>query len=586
MNKKLISFLVATAMIVSMTREPMALVKSSVNTNNINIEQKKTESENNKSYEVKGKVYNVSNNEELKKELETIKNSTDKEATIVLKGNITNGNFVGVADKEIIIKSADGQGKYRIDLGSELAGDITLDNVIINAGTLYCNGHRTIFTENSEFTIGSLFGGADRRDVDSVYVKINGKGTINTGNSELVIVGGCYRGSVNGNIYMEIDGDIKINSSVGGHYITGGNKETRYGGETYTGDPLYVKGNIDFILGLSSSSTSHNVSGTHNTHVCGDLNIIVKSGQYIGICGQREEPKKAIVDGNINMVVGDSTRTEPVYVTYNWGIQGAGESIPNSNELYQVGEDVNITTYGNVWCWEPGQNPGKDIGGVTGAESAIVKGNVNIEVNDSHIKDIIGVDTGLYYNDPTIKGDVNIVANNANLAISKNKAFIYPTTDDTHINGKANITMNGGSTNQIGAFNGEIKGNVSINLTGNPTITLDVSGKKIDDASDRDESILNINQATTTIPKGIWYFKTVDISDNSNVILGNTETNAFRPGIYDVNIMDSNLITNKQAYSKGSLKMSNSSLTTNALHILQGLQIRKIQRFILKIMLI
>ena len=58
MNKKLISFLVATAMIVSMTREPMALVKSSVNTNNINIEQKKTESENNKSYEVKGKVYN------------------------------------------------------------------------------------------------------------------------------------------------------------------------------------------------------------------------------------------------------------------------------------------------------------------------------------------------------------------------------------------------------------------------------------------------------------------------------------------------------------------------------------------------
>ena len=572
MNKKLISFLAATTMIVSMTREPMALVKSSVNTNNINIEQKKTESENNKSYEVKGKVYNVSNNEELKKELETIKNSTDKEATIVLKGNITNGNFVGVADKEIIIKSADGQGKYRIDLGSELAGDITLDNVIINAGTLYCNGHRTIFTENSEFTIGSLFGGADRRDVDSVYVKINGKGTINTGNSELVIVGGCYKGSVNGNIYMEIDGDIKINSSQGGHYITGGNKETRYGGDTYTGDPLYVNGNIDFILGLSSSSTSHNVSGTHNTHVYGDLNITVKSGQYTGICGQREEPKKAIVDGNINMVVGDSTRTEPVYVTYNWGIQGAGESIPNSEELYQVGKDVNITTYANLWCWEPGQNPGDDIGGITGAESAIVKGNVNIEVNNSHIKDIVGVDTGMYYNNPTIEGDANIIANNANLAIKKDpESFIYPTTDGTHINGNANITMNGGNTDQISAYNGDIKGKVSINLTGNPIITLDVIGKKIDDASASDESILKINQATTTIPEGIWYFKTVDISDNSNVILGNTKTNAFRSGIYDVNIMNSNLTTNNQAYSNGSLRMSNSSLTTNGNTYITGL---------------
>ncbi|RHQ97825.1 hypothetical protein [Peptoclostridium sp. AF21-18] len=154
MNKKLISFLAATAMIVSMTREPMALVKSEVVTNSINIEQKKTESENNKSYEVKGKVYNVSNNEELKEKLETIKNSTDKEATIVLAGNITNGNFVGVANKEIMIKSANEQEKYSIDLDSELVGNVTFDNVKVYGETLYCSGYRTIFTENSELTLG------------------------------------------------------------------------------------------------------------------------------------------------------------------------------------------------------------------------------------------------------------------------------------------------------------------------------------------------------------------------------------------------------------------------------------------------
>ena len=39
-----------------------------------------------------------------------------------------------------------------------------------------------------------------------------------------------------------------------------------------------------------------------------------------------------------------------------------------------------------VWCWESGEKPSNDIGGLTGAESAIVGGNVNIEVNGSHLK--------------------------------------------------------------------------------------------------------------------------------------------------------------------------------------------------------
>ncbi|MDQ9840976.1 hypothetical protein RFY10_12390, partial [Acinetobacter baumannii] len=77
----------------------------------------------------------------------------------------------------------------------------------------------------------------------------------------------------------------------------------------------------------------------HNTHVYGDLNVTVKSGKYLGIFGQREDPTKAIVDGNINMVVGDSTRNEPVHAAYNWGICGAGEKDANTNKLYQVGKD-------------------------------------------------------------------------------------------------------------------------------------------------------------------------------------------------------------------------------------------------------
>ena len=520
---------------------------------------------------VNGNTYEVSTADQFKTALSQIESSQDIEATIVLAADIENQiSFVGIAGKSITVKSIEGQ-KYTLPLGNYLEGDITIDNVNVYSGTLYCNGHRTIFTENCEFSIGSLFGGADQQNVDSVYVKINGKGVINSGGSELVITGGCYKGSVNGDLYMEIDGDIDIKASVGGHYISGGSKETRYGGDTYHGDPLYVNGDLTFILGLNNVSSAHNLCGTHNTHVKGDLNLIVKHGTFIGIDGQRENPERAIVDGNINMTIGDPNEEQPVYVTWNWGIVGAGEKIANSDKLYQVGKDVNITTYENVWCWEPGQDPGSDIGGLTGAESAVVEGNININVNGSHLKDIVGIDTGMYYNDPTIKGNINIVANDADLNSPYTECIIHPTEDDTYLNGDANITMNGGRANRITALDGTIYGKVNINITGNPTITHDVIGKNVTSDSPNDESVLNIDQGTVTIPQGIWYFKTTNISNHSDVTLGNNNHNALKSGIYDLFVNHSSLTTNNQAYSLGSLYVNNGELTTNGPVFITGL---------------
>ena len=343
MNKKLISFLAATTMIVSMTREPMALVKSDVVTNNINIEQKKTESENNKSYEVKGKVYNVSNNEELKKELETIKNSTDKEATIILTGNITNVNFVGVADKEIIIKSADGQEKYSIGLGSELVGNVTFDNVKVYGETLYCSGYKTIFTKNSELTLtGTLYGGGYEKTVDSTYVKVNGKAIMNTS------IGGSYEGSVEKNIYMELAGDIYYRGQ--GTYLTATNM-----GDSNGENNLFVGGNATLILDSNNKSTNApNVIGAYNSHVKGNVTIQVKSGYFLGIHGLRENPNKAKVDGNIHIIVGDpkyENTNSICKIGHNWDIIGAGEKINKSNELYKVGGDVKVDTYENVLGW-------------------------------------------------------------------------------------------------------------------------------------------------------------------------------------------------------------------------------------------
>lgn len=566
MNKKLISFLAATAMIVSMTREPMALVKSDVVTNNINIEQKKTESENNKSYEVKGKVYNVSNNEELKEKLETIRNSTDEEATIELTGNITNGNFVGVADKEIMIKSADGQEKYSIGLGSELVGNVTFDNVKVYGETLYCSGYKTIFTKNSELTLtGTLYGGGYQSTVESTYVKVNGKAKINTSDMENVVIGGSYKGSVEGDIYIELAGDITYGTNVGGNYLAATNKATAYGGDRYDGDPLYVGGDVTLILDSSNMNTQpQNVIGAYNSHVKGNVTVQAKAGYFNGINGMREDSNQAIVDKDIHIIAGDPAyeNTDSICrLNYNWDITGAGEQINNSG-LFQVKGNVIIDTYENLWGWDKNGEPDYDPAGIVGVDSAVVEGDVTINVNGSHIEDITGLDESLV-SGSTLKGNLTINAINAELKDKDNTSYIYPISDGT-IEKNATINMDGGQVTEINCSVGETIGNTTVNITGEPKFTSEkngVWGQEVDENSSNDKSVLNIDNAKTKIPI-VGYFSEMNVKNNSDATLGNDKKNAF--SIYDVNInTGAKLTTNKQAYSKGALTMDDGEWIAN-----------------------
>lgn len=566
MNKKLISFLAATAMIVSMTREPMALVKSDVVTNNINIEQKKTESENNKSYEVKGKVYNVSNNEELKEKLETIRNSTDEEATIELTGNITNGNFVGVADKEIMIKSADGQEKYSIGLGSELVGNVTFDNVKVYGETLYCSGYKTIFTKNSELTLtGTLYGGGYQSTVESTYVKVNGKAKINTSDMENVVIGGSYKGSVEGDIYIELAGDITYGTNVGGNYLAATNKATAYGGDRYDGDPLYVGGDVTLILDSSNMNTQpQNVIGAYNSHVKGNVTVQAKAGYFNGINGMREDSNQAIVDKDIHIIAGDPAyeNTDSICrLNYNWDITGAGEQINNSG-LFQVKGNVIIDTYENLWGWDKNGEPDYDPAGIVGVDSAVVEGDVTINVNGSHIEDITGLDESLV-SGSTLKGNLTINAINAELKDKDNTSYIYPISDGT-IEKNATINMDGGQVTEINCSVGETIGNTTVNITGEPKFTSEkngVWGQEVDENSSNDKSVLNIDNAKTKIPI-VGYFSEMNVKNNSDATLGNDKKNAF--SVYDVNInTGAKLTTNKQAYSKGALTMDDGEWIAN-----------------------
>lgn len=506
-----------------------------------------------------GNTYEVSSGDELTTALEQIENSQDTEATIVLTADIgTNVKFVGAANKSITVKSTDGQ-KYALTLGSELVGDITLDNVKASAGTLYCSGHRTIFTENCEFTIsGTLYGGGKAKTVQSVYVKINGTGKINTTDIENTVVGGSYKGSVEGDIYVELAGNITYGNNAG-HYLVATNKATAYGGDKPSGTPLEVGGNVTLILdGPVTGTAPQNIVGAYNSHVHGNVTVQVKAGYAIGIEGMREDPTQSIVDGDIHIIAGD-----PAYegtdricrIAANWDIVGAGEKINLTGSLFQVGGNVTIDTYENVWGWDKDGTPANDPPGIVGAGSATVAGKVTINAKGSHLEDIVGADnTGT--SGSSVGGDILINAQNVDLRNSYNeKSGILPLLSGTKAGKDVTVNLDSGLLSGIYGYGGTVGGNMEINITGTPKFTDDEAGVwGVNNTDSKERSVLNFDKAKTSIPI-VGYFTEMNVINESDVTLGNEKKNAFGT-VYDVNInTNASLTTNKQAYSKGALTM-------------------------------
>ena len=512
-----------------------------------------------------GNVYEVDSVDELKNAVSEIEQSAETEATIVLTSDITyNSGFAGVVGKHVTLQS-DGDTLHTITLDSELVGDLTADNVKVSAGTLYCSGHRTIFTENCEFTItGTLYGGGKGKTVDSTYVKINGTGKINTADMENVVVGGSYKGSVDGDIYIELAGNITYGDDQGGHYLIGTNKATAYGGDKYDGDPLYVDGDVTLILdGPVTGTMPQNVVGAYNSHVKGDVTVQVKSGYTTGIEGMRESPTQSIVDGNIHIIVGD-----PAYkgtdricrIGANWDIIGAGEKINLTQKLFQVGGNVTVDTYENVWGWDLDGTPASDPPGIVGAESAEVGGDVTINVYGSHLEDIIGVDDSATTGS-IVRGNIEINATDVDLRNSSNyQSGIIP----VYATAGKDVTVNldGGSLSGIYGYGGTVNGNMEINITGKPVFTDDEAGVwGVNNTDTKERSVLNFDLAETSIPI-VGYFTEMNVRNDSDVTLGNDKKNAFN--IYDVNInTGAKLTTNKQAFSKGALTMDDGTWIAN-----------------------
>ena len=541
--------------------------------------------------------YEVSTTAELSNALTQIATSADTEATIVLKADVTLSNdatsgyisFFGANGKHITVKSDEGEmKKLSFPSYGVLTGDCTVDNVNVTGSRLFCNGYRTIFTENGQIHLReTLYGGGYKTTVDSTYVVIAASGYINPSSSSGLhdVIGGSYQGNVVGDTYLEITGDIQMQS--GNHLNPGCMKGDGSSGDGRNVPDVYVGGNATLIYDNKNSTdtASPAIEGTSGCEMKGDVTLDVRAGCVAGIVGTEEPLEESIIRGNLHIIAGNSAYENTnriLRLGSNWPIVGAGNSFatyPGVEGNYTVGGNITIDTYENVWSWDKGVDPTTDhdkwydIPEIYGAIRGNVGGSITINAHGSHVENITGASDS-----STVGGDVTINATNVEL---KNSYYEDPDYDegdiyanyDSIINGKCAINVDGGDVNIIRLTNFEqINEGSQITITGSPKIRTGVVSTSNYDTTPENVAV-TLTDCTATIPfiqsaththvtnnsdvklNGLWLtgsltvdegsiLKTDDLDDmelSGNVVVNGTWeqlfTNSSRAAAYDVTIV-------------------------------------------------
>lgn len=541
--------------------------------------------------------YEVSTTAELSNALTQIATSADTEATIVLKADVTLSNdatsgyisFFGANGKHITVKSDEGEmKKLSFPSYGVLTGDCTFDNVNVTGSRLFCNGYRTIFTENGQIHLReTLYGGGYKTTVDSTYVVIAASGSINPSSSSGLhdVIGGSYQGNVVGDTYLEITGDIQMQS--GNHLNPGCMKGDGSSGDGRNVPDVYVGGNATLIYDNKNSTdtASPAIEGTYGCEMKGDVTLDVRAGCVAGIVGTEEPLEESIIRGNLHIIAGNpayENTNRILRLGSNWPIVGAGNSFatyPGVEGNYTVGGNITIDTYENVWSWDKGVDPTTDhdkwydIPEIYGAIRGNVGGSITINAHGSHVENITGASDS-----STVGGDVTINATNVEL---KNSYYEDPDYDegdiyanyDSIINGKCTINVDGGDVNIIRLTNFEqINEGSQITITGSPKIRTGVVSTSNYDTTPENVAV-TLTDCTATIPfiqsaththvtnnsdvklNGLWLtgsltvdegsiLKTDDLDDmelSGNVVVNGTWeqlfTNSSRAAAYDVTIV-------------------------------------------------
>lgn len=539
-------------------------------------------------------TYGVSTAEELSTALTQIATSADTEATIVLKADITLPNdggsgyiaSFGVDGKHITVKSDEGEMK-KLSFSSYgvLTGDCTFDNVNVTGSRLFCNGYRTIFTENGQIHLSeTLYGGGYKTTVDSTYVVIAASGYINLSSSSGLhdVIGGSYQGNVVGDTYLEITGDIQMQG--GNHLNPGCMKGDGSSGDGRNVPDVYVGGNATLIYDNKNSTASPSIEGTYGCEMKGNVTLDIRSGRANEICGTQEFVDTSIISGDLYIIAGSpgyENTDRTLRLNANWPIVGAGNLFaadPDVEGNYTVGGNITIDTYENVWSWDKGVDPTTDhdkwydIPEIYGAIRGNVGGNITINAHGSHVENITGASDS-----STVGGDVTINATNVEL---KNCYYEDPKYDEgdilanykSTVTGKCSVNVDGGDVHiiQLTSFE-QINEGSQITITGSPKIRTGVVSTSNYDTTPENVAV-TLTDCTATIPfiqssththvtknsdvklNGLWLtgsltvdegsiLKTDDLDDmelSGNVVVNGTWEQLFinssRAAAYDVTI--------------------------------------------------
>ncbi|WP_418374754.1 InlB B-repeat-containing protein, partial [Agathobaculum sp.] len=476
--------------------------------------------------------YEVSTTADLSTALTQIAESEDEEAVITLTANVNvpTEDYVssfGANGKHITVCSTEGE-VFTLNFPNRamLTGDCTFDNVNVTGYKLYCNGYRTIFTKNGEIHLsGTLYGGGYKTTVASTYVVIAASGYINPSSSSGLhdVIGGSYQGSVEGDTYLEITGDIKMQG--GNHLNPGCMKGDGTSGDGAGVSNVYVGGNATLIYDNKSSTASPAIEGTYSCEMKGDVTLDVRAGCVAGIVGTEEPLEESIIRGNLHIIAGNPAyeNTDRILrLGSNWPIVGAGNSFatyPGVEGNYTVGGNITIDTYENAWAWDKGTTPDSyDLPNIYGALRGDVGGNITINAHGSHVQNIFGA------SDSVVQGSVTVNATDVEL-----KNSYYDTEYDegylfglwergipATANGPVIVTVNGGDVGLVMATDQKtVPAGSSINVTGKPKIRTGIRGTQARSYS-TDFPVANIYNCEATIPfiKGM---SQVNITNNSAV---------------------------------------------------------------------
>ena len=480
-------------------------------------------------------VYEVSTDVELSTALQNIANSADTEATIVLKADlnapVTGGGYTttfGVDGKQITVKSDEGgMKKLSFPWYGILNGDCTFDNVNVTGSRLFCNGYDTIFTENGQIHLSeTLYGGGYKTTVNKTHVVIAASGYINPSSSSGLhdVIGGSYQGSVEGDSYLEITGDIQMQG--GNHLNPGCMKGDGSSGDGRDVPDVYVGGNATLIYDNKNSTAAFPaIEGTYGCEMKGDVTLDVRAGCVAGIVGTEEPLEESIIRGNLHIIAGNPTyeNTDRILrLGSNWPIVGAGNSFalyPGIVGNYTVGGNITIDTYENVWAWDKGTTPDSyDLPEIYGALRGNVGGNITINAHGSHVQNIFGA------SDSVVQGSVTVNATDVELKNSEynteyDEGYIFGLWErgvPATANGPVTVTVNGGDVGLVMATDQEtVPAGSSINVTGKPKIRSGIRGTQASSYS-TEFPVANVYACEATIPfiKGM---SQVNITNNSAV---------------------------------------------------------------------